>query len=158
MTRNTEPEPGAKWCDTHSGRRTVCGCSSGRELSGKPGICHQNVKAGQETCYPLKSELKKKDFHRGPKPISEMWIQIIKKRAFTVTSAGLISCVISLPQWSWALSLLSETSPGETGFQLPCTKRKKEQARQRGKRTPTVFVGGGENGGVSQGLWRSSGS
>ena len=118
------------------GGETICGCSSGRELSGKPGICHQNIKAGQETCYPLKSELKKKkDFHRGPKPISEMWIQIIKKRAFTVTSAGLISCVISLPQWSWALSLLSETSPGETGFQLPCTKRKKEQARQRGKST-----------------------
>ena len=75
---------------THTrGGETIRGCSNGRELSGKPGICHQNIKAGQETCYPLKSELKKKKrhFHQGPKPISKMWIQIRKKRAFTVTSA-----------------------------------------------------------------------
>lgn len=71
LTPNTENEPGAKWCDT--GGETICGCSNRRELSGKPGICHQNIKAGQEICYPLKSELKKKKktLSSGPKAYLE---------------------------------------------------------------------------------------
>ena len=54
---------------THTrGGETIRGWSNGRELSGKPGICHQNIQAGQETCYPLKSELKKKKtLSSGPK-------------------------------------------------------------------------------------------
>lgn len=48
------------------------------------------------------------------------------------------------------MSPLSETSPGETLFQVPHSKRKRGQARQR-REAVAVFVGDGQN--AEAGLW-----